>query len=86
MKKIITFIIAMMLIASMAVPAFAATPSYQFPELPEIPDISDDIKFELPDSIWDKWFNEHPINWKPVVKIELPDDFWGNVKLDFFGG
>ena len=70
MKKILALILAVLLIASMAVPAYAVTPKYEFPDLPEIPDISDDIKIEIdiPDSFWDKWFQEHPIK-LPTFKL-----------------
>lgn len=61
-----------MLIASMAVPAFAATPNYQFPDLPEIPDISGSVKVEIPDNTWNNWFKEHPFK-IDFSKIKL----WG---------
>ena len=70
MKKILAIALAVLLIAAMAVPAYAVTPKYEFPDLPEIPDISDDVKFEIdiPDSFWDKWFQEHPIK-LPTFKL-----------------
>lgn len=63
MKKILTIALAVLLIMAMAVPAYAVTPKYEFPALPEIPDISDDVKIEIdiPDSFWDKWFAKHPV-------------------------
>ena len=63
MKKIIALILAVLLIACLAVPAYAVTPKYEFPELPEIPDISDDVKIEIdiPDSFWADWFEKCPI-------------------------
>jgi len=62
MKKIICIMIAVMLIACLAVPAYAVTPKYEFPDLPEIPDISDDVKFgfRISGSFWDDWFAKHP--------------------------
>ena len=80
MRKIICMLIIVMVIVSMAVPAYAVTPSFDVPDVPDFSGIKFDIKFELPDSIWDKWFENHPI------KFELPDDFWSGVKMDFFGG
>lgn len=71
MKKFILFVLTLMLIASMAVTAFAATPKYQFPNLPEIPDISDNVEVEFPDNFWDNWFKEHPI------KIDFSKIKWG---------
>lgn len=70
MKKILAILLAVLLIMAMAVPAYAVTPKYEFPDLPEIPDISDDIKIEIdiPDSFWDKWFQEHPIK-LPTFKL-----------------
>lgn len=49
MKKVIAFIMALMLIMTMVIPVYAI-------ELPEIK-----IDFKLPDSFWDKWFKDHPI-------------------------
>lgn len=71
MRKIITILFALMLVVSMSVPAFAVTPRLNIPNMPEIPDISDDVKFELPDNFWDNWFKNHPIiiDWS---KINLP--------------
>lgn len=74
MKKILTLILAVLLIMAMAVPAYAVTPSFKIPDMPEIPDISDDIKIEIdiPDSFWDKWFAEHPIK-IPMFKLPSED-------------
>ena len=80
MRRLITMLLAVMLIVSMAISAYAVTPEYHAPDIPDFSGIKFDIKFELPDSIWDKWFEKHP------VKFELPDDFWGDIKFNFFGG
>jgi len=61
MRKIIAFILAVMLIVSMAIPAYAVTPSYKL-DVPQISKIKFDIKIELPDDFWDNWFKEHPLN------------------------
>ena len=71
MKKILALILAVLLIMAMAVPAYAVTPKYEFPDLPEIPDISDNIEIELPDNFWSGWFKEHPI------KIDFSKFKWG---------
>ena len=86
MKKLITIILALMLVCSMVVPAHAATPRFEIPNVPEIPDISDNIKFEFPDGFWNSWFNNHPINWKPLVKAPEADssNFVGALK-NFIG-
>lgn len=61
MKKIIVFLMAIMLVASMAVTAHAVTPKLEIPSLPVIPDISNSVKIELPDNLFDNWFAKHPI-------------------------
>lgn len=47
------------LLAAMSVPAFALTPSYQAPQLPNISDVK--VHVELPSGFWDEYFEEHPI-------------------------
>jgi hypothetical protein len=64
MKKIICIILAVMLIASMTVPVYAATPKLEIPDVPQISKIKFDIKIELPDDFWSNWFKEHPLNIK----------------------
>lgn len=80
MKKIPALILAVLLIASMAVPAYAVTPKYEFPDLPEIPDISDDvaenIRIKIPADFWDRWFADHPIIFK-LPSEELKERFKG---------
>lgn len=49
MKKVIAFIVALMLIMTMVIPVYAAA-------LPEIK-----VDFKLPDGFLDKWFKDHPI-------------------------
>lgn len=62
MKRVLAFIFVLMLIASMVVPVFAATPRHEIPDVPQF----SQIKFD--------------------IKLKLPDDFWKNIKFDFFGG
>lgn len=66
MKKIVCILFALMLIVSTAVPAFAATPRLEIPDIPEFSGIRFDIKFELPDNFWD----DFKINWKWVIPYE----------------
>ena len=54
MKKIIAFALVLTMILCMAVTANAVTPIYKPPKLPE-------IKVEISQSFWDKWFAEHPV-------------------------
>jgi hypothetical protein len=61
MKKIIAVIFAVAIAVSLAVPAFALTPKIEIPNVPEIPDISDNVTIKLPDSFWSGWFKDHPI-------------------------
>ena len=55
MKKILAFIVAVMLIASMAIPAYAVTPTFKIPDVPQISNIKFNVKFELPDDFWDNF-------------------------------
>lgn len=71
MKKIITIALALVLMASMTVTTYAATPKLNI-DLPEIPNISGSVKIEIPDNTWDNWFKEHPFK-IDFSKIKL----WG---------
>lgn len=66
MKKILTILLAVLLIVALAAPAHAVTPDLGVPDMPEIPDISDDIQIEIPDAVFDDWFREHPVAPLPV--------------------
>lgn len=68
MKKIIVFVLAIVLVIAMAVTASAVTPTYKPPKLPEIKVDTSSIKVEVSQSFWDKWFAEHPI----VVSYTAP--------------
>lgn len=59
MRKIITFILALVLIVSMAVTSFAATPKWEYKPV-KLPQIKVSIK--IPDSVFDNWFKDHPLN------------------------
>ena len=71
MKKIITFLLAVMLIASMTVPVYAVTPELDVPDMPEIPDISNDIDIDIPDGVFDDYIPDVDIG--VDIEIELPD-------------
>jgi hypothetical protein len=60
MKKIISFILTLMLIISMAIPAYAVTPSLKIPSI-KIPDISNSVEIRLPQTFWDDYFEKNPI-------------------------
>lgn len=62
MKKIIAFALVLTMILCMAVTANAVTPIYKPPKLPEIKVDTSNIKVEVSQSFWDKWFAEHPIS------------------------
>lgn len=61
MKKIIVFALVLTMMICMAVTANAVTPVYKPPKLPEIKVDTSNIKVEISQSFWDKWFAEHPI-------------------------
>ena len=71
MRKIFAILLIMMLMASMTVSTYAATPKLNL-NLPEIPDISGSVKVEIPDTVLDNWFKEHPIK-IDFTKVKL----WG---------
>lgn len=72
MKKIIILVITVVLVLSMAVTAYAVTPTMKIPNMPVIPDITDDVEVEISECFWDKWFREHPI------KIDWSTINWNN--------
>ena len=75
MKKNIAILLALLLILSMAVPAAAVTPPQDTPASPTVPDISDGIHVEIPDEVFDDWFDEHPIVIEPTVEpTEAPTE------------
>lgn len=61
MKKITAIFLALILVLCLAAPALAVTPALGVPDMPELPDLSDDIHVTIPDEVLDKWFEEHPI-------------------------
>ena len=71
MKKILAILLAVALVASMAIPAQAVTPSYKIPEVPQTSKIKFDIKIELPGDFWENYFEEHPTNWKALIEAPV---------------
>ena len=59
MRKIFAILLAVMLIASMAVSAYAVTPKWEYKPV-KLPEIKVSIK--IPDSVFDNWFKEHPLS------------------------
>lgn len=77
MKKIITVFLALALVLCLAIPAHAVTPELDIPDMPAVPDISDDIDFgiDFGDIIGD-WFEENPVPpltpTEPTEPVEEP--------------
>jgi hypothetical protein len=46
--------------------AYAVTPKFEIPELPEVPEIKSDFSWIDFDSIFERWFSDHPIRIKSV--------------------
>ena len=67
MRKLITFIVTIAIIASMATTVFAATPTISVPKVPQISDIKFDVKIELSDDFWSNWFDKNQIDWSSIV-------------------
>ena len=64
MKKFFAILLAVMLVASMAVPAFAATPALKIPNVPQISKIEIKLGETTKNAIANhvnKWFAENPI-------------------------
>lgn len=74
MKKIICILLTLLLICAIAVPAYAVTPPLAVPDMPEIPDISDDVEIELPDSAFEGYIPDIDIDiTEPTEPTEPPD-------------
>ena len=52
MKKILAFILAVMLIASMSINAYAVTPKLDVPDIPDFSNIKFKVELKLPDNFW----------------------------------
>ena len=59
MKKILAIITVLFIVAAIAIPTYAVTPTIKVPSI-KVPAIKvPEVK--ISDSFWDKWFEEHPI-------------------------
>ena len=84
MKKFTALLLALCLIVCMAFPVMAVTPDLNPPAIPTIPDISDDVEFELPDSAFDEFIpdiefdveNETEAPTEAPAETKLPDHIW----------
>lgn len=70
MRKIFAILLTVMLIASMTVSTYAATPKLNI-DLPEIPNISGSVEIDVTPAV-NKWLDEHPFK-IDFSKIKL----WG---------
>ena len=88
MKKIFAILLTVMLVASMTVTAYAVTPPLGVPDMPEIPDISDNIEIELPDGVFDDYIPdiapEEPIEPEEPVYPDWRD--WVKGWFEFWKG
>lgn len=88
MKKIFAILLTVILVASMTVTAYAVTPPLGVPDMPEIPDISDNIEIELPDGVFDDYIPdiapEEPIEPEEPVYTDWCD--WVKGWFEFWKG
>jgi hypothetical protein len=75
MKKIFAILLAVMLIASVTVPAYAVTPPLNVPDI-EIPDISDNVEIELPDGVFDDYIPDLTPKEPTEPPVEEPEYNW----------
>lgn len=80
MKKPIAILLAVIMIVAMALPVHAVTPPLPVPDMPEVPDIGDDIVIDIPEGIFDDWFAENPV--PPMMPIE-PTEPHGDSRTEF---
>jgi hypothetical protein len=59
MKKLISMLLVVLLIAAMTIPACAVTPKWEY-HAPKIPEVKPSI--EIPNKVFDDWFKDHPLN------------------------
>lgn len=64
MRKIFVILLALMLIASMTVSAYAVTPKWEYKPV-KLPEIKVSVK--IPDKVFADWFKEHPIRFTAPV-------------------
>lgn len=90
MKKIITIFLALSLVLFLAIPAHAVTPKLDVPDMPEVPDISDDIDFGIDfGGNIDDWFDNNPVPpltpTEPAEPTEPVEEPTAPVFDDWFG-
>jgi hypothetical protein len=73
MRKIFAFLLAIMIVMSLSISAYAVTPTLKIPSI-KIPDISDNIEVKLPQTTWDNYFKENPFR-IDFSKIDLSGIF-----------
>ncbi len=61
MKKIIMYLLALVLVIAMAAPAWAVTPAFKAPKLPKIPEVKTNVQVKVTEGFWARWFREHPV-------------------------
>ena len=61
MKRIIAFLFVLILVFTIAVPAFAYTPKFEYRPV-TLPEIKVSVK--IPDKVFTDWFKEHPLDIK----------------------
>lgn len=67
MKRVLTIVLALtLMVCSIPVAANAITPALKIPSMPTIPNFK--VNIELPQSVFDDWFAEHPIK-LPTIQI-----------------
>lgn len=64
MRKIFAILLAVMLIASLAVSAYAVTPKWEYNPV-KLPQIKVSVK--IPNKVFTDWFKEHPIRFTAPV-------------------
>jgi heme/copper-type cytochrome/quinol oxidase subunit 2 len=64
-KKFFAFVMIVVLVIAMAVPACAVTPAMKAPNLPKIPEIQTNVRVKVTGSFWNRWFASNPV---PIMK------------------
>lgn len=73
MRKIFAFMLALMIVMSMTISAYAVTPTLNIPSI-KIPNISSSVEIKLPQSYWNNHFKENPIR-IDFLKIDFSNIF-----------
>ena len=73
MKKLLALVLAILIVLAMAVPAFAATPKWEYKPV-KLPQIKPDTSFVQ--GAISKWFKENPID-LPAINISFTSSVLG---------